>query len=224
MKNNLRLTQPSLFSVLVALLMAGFAFVFMQTGLGVFTGTDAGRHVLMRTMFVAATCLLMFDVLEGAFIARRGVDHKNPHFWIYGFYMGYFWMALMVLMQWDGMESAPRLLLTWGLGGVFFGGVMSWLGEPKRASLEGIYHVDKPVTGSAFAFLYYAWPAVVVGLLATFLAFPPVQGWDDRYFLFQMVFLGSVMPLFHHDRSQMWRHIWPRLLGLGLLVAGLFVT
>ena len=139
--NNLRISNPSGFSALVAALMSAFAFVFMTTGFGILT--ERGQSALLRTFYIAATYLLMFDVVECAYIAQGNAQNKRgPHFWIYAFYMGYFWMLLMLLMNWDGIESAKRLLLTWGIAGAFFGGVISQLGTPDRLALEDRYDLE----------------------------------------------------------------------------------
>jgi hypothetical protein len=222
MIKNFRVSNPNLFSIMLASLTAAFAFIVMTKGVAY---TTSSQSVIMRTAYVAATCLLMFDVMESAYIAR-GPDRnrKTIHFWIYAFYMGYFWMLLMVLMNWEGIQSASRVLLTWGCAGVFFGLAMSWMGARDHAALEHRYQLDKPATGHSLGFIYYIWPVLLVAVIVGFLIFPPTSGWSENYFLFQLVLMGTVMPLYAYRTGQFWENFWPRGLGIGLLLFGLLAT
>ena len=158
-----RASNPNLFSIMVASLVAAFAFIFISTGFGVFADTTSSQSVIMRTAYVAATCLLMPDVIESAYIARGSSRKpKTIRFWMYAFYMGYYWMILMVLMNWEGIQSASRVLLTWGCGGVFFGLAMTWMGVPDHAVLKHRYQLDKPTTEHSLGFIYYIWPIIIV--------------------------------------------------------------
>jgi hypothetical protein len=222
MIKNFRILNPNLFSITLATFMAAFAYLFMVTGLGVFTITEVSQSILMRTAYVAATCLLMFDVLETVYIARGSAQKKfSLYFWMYAFYMGYFWMLLMVLMHWDGMQSASRVLFSWGCAGAVFGLAMSWMTVPNHTALEHRYELDKPATGHFLGLIYYVWPILVVALILGFLLFPPAEGWGEKYFLFQLIFLGTTMPLYGFKNNKFWKDFFPRALGIAFLLYGL---
>ena len=225
MIKNFRASNPNLFSIMVASLAAAFAFIFISTGFGVFANTTSSQSVIMRTTYVAATCLLMSDVIESEYIARGSSRKpKTIHFWMYAFYMGYYWMLLMVLMNWEGIQSASRVFLTGGCGGVFFGLAMTWMGTPDHVVLKHRYQLDKPATGYSFGFIYYIWPIIIVAVTIGFLVFPPTSGWSENYFLFQLIFMGTVMPIYSLKTEQFWENFWPRGLGIGLLLFGLYFT
>lgn len=215
-----RISHPNEFAVVVALFIATFGYVFITAGSGYF-GT-LSTSVWMRVVYLAATALLMFDVVEAAYIARgKSRDTRNPHFWIYAFYMGYFWALLMILMFWEGVENIRALLIQWGLAGAAFGVAMAFLTNDDHSNLSRRFDLEKPATGHALGAIYYIWPIILILLIMGLIAFPPTQGWGENYLLFQMIFLGSLMPLYGYKKDNYWRNLYPRMIGITLLLIGL---
>lgn len=215
-----RVMSHNTLSVLLALLISAFVFVIISTQAGGFSTTD--ESVYLRTVYVAATGLLMYDVLTCASFARGAPRNlRSPHFWIFAFYMGYFWLLLMVLLRWEGIEGVKGVFIKWSGPAVFFGLMMSWVGVPNKIPLDNRYDLEKPVAGQSLGILYYIWPVVVVALNSGFLLAPPTDGWGENYLLFQMIFLGSLLPLYPFMEGQFWKHFWPRGLGYIFLFVGL---
>ena len=44
---------------------------------------------------------------------------------------------------------------------------------------------------------------------------------DEAYLLFQLIFLGAIMPLYAYRPGRYWTNFWPRALGISLLIYGL---
>jgi len=215
-----RSSRPIFYRFLWAIFVSTLACTCMVVGFG--QSTSGGESVLMRTAYVAAACLLFPDVLEGAYIARGSAKtHRMLHFWIYAFYMGYFFALLNILIFWEGMENAGGLLLRWSLMGAFFGTIMSCVGAHKYEMMTDMYDLERPTTDHFLGFLYYGLPIFLVSILAGLYIGQPIDGWDDGYFLFQMVFLGSIMPLYSLEKSRLWELSMPRIVGGIILVYGL---
>ncbi len=217
---NLRESYPNGFAVAIACATAAFGYVVMATGFGPFGAH--GASIAMRTTYIAAVCLLMFDVIESAHIARgTSRDRRNPYVWIYAFYMGYFWCLMMMLMFWRGAENIGMLLVQWGVAGAGFGLWMAFFITPPHGCPSGRFDLDNPPTDRPLGRLYIFWPIILVILITALVSFPPDTGWRDGYLLFQMIFLGSMMPLYNYAKPLLWRAALPRLIGFTLLLIGL---
>lgn len=215
-----RVSHPNEFAILVSLFTAAFGYFFMTAGSS-FLGT-VSTAVWMRVVYLAAASLLMFDVIEGAYIARvQSRNTRSPHFWIYAFYMGYFWALLMILMFWEGVENIRSLLIQWGLTGAAFGISMAFLTSHDDSNLSDRFDLEKPATGHALGSIYYIWPILLILLITGLIAFPPTQGWGENYLMFQMILLGSLMPLYGYKKDNFWRNLYPRMIGITLLLIGL---
>ena len=216
-------SQPNAFAIVSALLLALFLYALMAILAGGFDKIDASGP--MRVIFIAALLLLMQDVLVGAQIAlEKRRDFRIRHFWIYAFYFGYFYCVSIVLFFWDGVESAPRLLIQWGLSGTMFGIAMAVWTKPFSQTDEHLkdrFDLENPMTGRPFGFLYNIWPIVLIFLIVGLIAYPPTSGWSDKYPLFQFVLFGSLMPLYGYRTDHFWRNFAPRMVGLALLLIGL---
>lgn len=221
-RKTLRMSHPNLFTILIAILVAGFGYVFMGNNFGVFDGNTSS--VTLRTLYIAANCLLMSDVIETAYIARgTSRDLRNPHVWIYGFYMGYFWFIFMVLFQWDGVENVGKVIAIWAPGAAFFGAAMAYISKGDQRDVPDRFDLEKPMTEPALGGLYYIWPIVVTAAIIGLTLFAPSAGWTENRFLFQMILLGSLMPLYSYKTGSFWRNFAPRLIGITLLLMGLLV-
>jgi hypothetical protein len=92
-------SNPSEFLLLIAIAASVFGYVAMTTGFGVFDAQS--NSVIMRTICLAATVLLLSDVVQCADIARAGQRNvKSVHFWIFAFYLGYFCFLFHILIRW----------------------------------------------------------------------------------------------------------------------------
>ncbi|MEM8979014.1 MAG: hypothetical protein AAGD04_05985 [Pseudomonadota bacterium] len=207
--------------MLLAVAIAAFGYLFISTGFGVFEADLA--NIGLRTLYLAAACLMMTDVIQCADMERRGSrDVKDPNFWIYAVYMGYLWALLMILMYWQGAENAQSLLIQWGIAGAAFGVAMAFVNTREDTIFSKRFDQTKPITRHTMGGLYYAWPVVVIALIVGLIAYPPTNGWGDRYLLFQLVLLGSLMPLYEYNKDGYWWNIAPRSLGFVLLLISLF--
>ena len=161
----------------------------------------------------------MFDVLQCADIARAGQRNvKSVHFWIYAFYMGYFWLVQMMLMLWEGAANMQLFLMAYGLAGAAFGIMMAFLNVGDPALHSKRYDLERPRTERTLGFLYYVAPFILSGLIILSAWFPPVNGWSERYVFFNLILLGSLMPLYDFSEKNRWRHAYPRVLGSVLLL------
>lgn len=185
------------------------------------------ENVLMRLAFLAALYLLYIDVLAGTQLARRQrAGNTRANTLIFAFYMGYFWTVGMVLMFWTGIEEAGQLLAIFGAGGLFFGTIMAAL-PAKWSKTFDRYDTEKSIFNNGLTqAIYYLWPLILVATIAGLLAYPPTDGWRESYFLFQLIFLGSLMqPYGRKPTSTLFGSIaryWPKLLGTVFLMVGLF--
>jgi hypothetical protein len=210
-------SNPSEFILFLAIVLALFGYVFMATGFGVFEAQS--NAIIMRTICIAATVLLMLDVLQCADIARGGQRNvKSVHFWIFAFYSGYFWLVQMMLMLWQGAANMQLFLMAYGLAGAAFGIFMAFLnvGDPKIYAKR--YDLERPRTERTLGFLYYIAPFILSGLIILSAWFPPTGGWSERYVFFNLILLGSLMPLYDFSEKNRWRHAYPRILGSALLL------
>lgn len=186
---------------------------------------ELSASIGFRIVFLLAAVLMMQNAIIGATIAASGARRwRSAAFWMHAFYNGYFFAVLMVLLLWSGPADAPIRFLTGALGGAVFGIWTTVLNHDARApwfeTLVQRYDLERPVTEKPMGGLYHWWPLIIVALLASLVLFPPKQGWDDRYLLFQPILLGSVMPLYQPRRPL---DNWPSFLGIGLLIMGLFL-
>jgi hypothetical protein len=213
-------SNPSEFILLLAIGLALFGYVFMATGFGVFEAQS--NAVIMRTICIAATVLLILDVVQCADIARGGQRNvKSVHFWMFAFYMGYFWFVLMVLMLWQGTEKVQSLLITWSLSGAAFGIIMAFLNVGDPAPHSKRFDLERPRTERTLGFMYYAMPLILSGMIILVVWFAPTDGRSERYVFLHIILLGSLTPLYEFREENRWRHAYPRMLGIALLLIGL---
>lgn len=210
-------SNPSEFTLLLAIVLSLFGYVFMATG---FSDIEVQSNaVIMRTICIAATVLLMFDVLQCADIARAGQRNvKSVHFWIYAFYMGYFWLVQMMLMLWEGAANMQLFLMAYGLSGAAFGIMMAFLNVGDPAPHSKRFDLERPRTERTLGFMYYVAPFILSGLIVLSAWFPPENGWSERYVFFNLILLGSAIPLYDFSEENRWRHAYPRVLGSVLLL------
>ena len=223
-----RESNPTVFSFALAIVFAIFGYFFMRTGFGVYEPPD--NSIYMRTAYLCAFFLLMQDVLEaGDFAISKNPTIESPHFWIGAFHMGYFWAVGMIIVNWSGMEDAPRQLLTFGISGLFFGlittSVRIWR-PPHR--VHDNFDIENGMTRSPIPkALYFLWPIITVPMIAGLLASPPTKGWDEGYFLFQLIFFGTLLPLYPPNTGGLKMFGsgvgWPRLVGSIILMGALLL-
>ncbi len=221
--NNLRTTNSNIFVLLLAIGLAAFGFLYMQTGFGLYE--DTGSQKLARTMFIAAAALLYFDVQETLRIARFSSRNSSVSVvWNYRFYMGYHWASLMTLFLWKGSEQTSQMLLTWGIGGVLFGFLVTKIDTLNNSgTLEDRYDLDRPITNQSIGSLYFYWPLIIISTLAIHASFPSNSYWGEKYLLFQMIVFGAMFQYYPFKRGYFWAYGWPRMLGIALLIFGMFL-
>ena len=219
--------KPTVFAIGLAFVISGLAFIYMRTDLGAFE--DIELNIYMRTAFIAAAFLLMYDIMEAdAFALSNDPRIENPHFWVGAFHTGYLWTVFLIISSWEDMDAAAGLILQYSVFGIFFGLAMTWLDLCKRyVSVSDNFDIDNGMTRSRLPkTLYYSWPFIVILMIAALLSNPPTEAWDASYILFQIIFLGSLLPLYPPKTGglRFWGSgvAWPRLLGYAILTAILY--
>jgi hypothetical protein len=210
-------SNPSEFILLLAIATFVFGYFAMTTGFGVFDAQS--NAVMMRTICLAATVLLMLDVVQCADIARAGQrDVKSVHFWIFAFYLGYFCFLFHLLIRWEDIENIREFLIICSMSGAAFGIMMAFLNVGDPLTYAKRFDLERPRTERTLGFLYYVAPFISSGVIAFFVWFPPTDGWSERFMFFNLILLGSGMPLYDFREENRWRHAYPRYLGFALLL------
>jgi hypothetical protein len=224
--------KPTIFPIGLALVLSGLGFIFMRTNLGAFE--DIELNIYIRTAFIAAAFLLMYNIIEAdAFALSNDPRIENPHFWMGAFHTGYLWAVLLIISSWEDMDAAAGLILKFSVFGIFIGLAMTSTDltitslDLSKRSVSNNFDINNGMTRSQLPkMLYYSWPFIVILMIAALLSNPPTKGWDASYILFQIIFLGSLLPLYPPKTGglRFWgsRVAWPRLLGYAILTANLF--
>ncbi len=212
---------------IVSAVLVGLVIWLIARYVPLFSDADAE----LRGIYAAALVLLTSDVLETTVIAARAPSAGRIARWMYAFYHAYFSMVIFLFVIWDGTgELSSTVTMAWILGLVIFLGHGLGVFGPAKNGNPDTYNLDEPVTQKPTGrIIYYMWPLVIVLLLIGFTMFPPENGWSATYFLFQLVLLGSIFPLYQRKTpGSVWsRAAWQanilRVLGYVVLLAGLFL-
>ncbi len=216
--------KPELY-IFVSAVLVGAGIWLTARYVPVFTDVDAA----LRGVYATALVLLISDVLETTSIAARQPSAGRGARWMYAFYHAYFAAVMFTLIIWNGAAGVPATLMQAGIVGlaIFLG--QGLFGSVEEGNPDG-YNLDEPVTQkTAGRIVYYGWPPLTVLLLTGFVLFPPDNGWSAAYFLFQIVLLGSIFPLYQRKTSgtgwslAAWRANILRVLGYIVLLAGLAI-
>lgn len=79
------------------------------------------------------------------------------------------------------------------------------------------------MTGRGLGGPYYIWPIILSAAIIGLTRFAPGADWPENRFLFRVILLGSLMPLYGYMTGSFWRNFAPRLIGITLLLMGLLV-
>lgn len=218
----LKSSYPQAYAICWALGLSIFSYVFMT--LDPEASGEGTSSILQRAVFVAAAVLLMNDIVEGlAHQKGQTRSPKDPVFWLYAFYMGYFWFTLVTLMLWSADEMARVTLATWAVTAAAFGIAMAAFPSGKESVPPSGYDLSKPYTEGAYRYLFYMYPvALVVFFLGMAWAYPTSLD-DEPQLFFRLILLGSIMGPYEYKEGQYLRTQVPRIVGTTLLLIGFFV-
>jgi len=164
MLQNFRDRHPVYFSLISAAFAAGFGYLCLMFGAG-WDSTRMPSDAAIRICFLAATGLLMEDVIDGCSIALS--QHPTPrsrHFWMFAFYLGlWFFILITLILRVDTFASHMGVigLIISLLFGVFMAAlaIKSKLSSKTTiAPLKARYNLEKPT----HHYLYFAMPFFVI--------------------------------------------------------------
>ena len=187
--------------------------------------TDA---LISRLAFAAGFLLWGFDTLLSSSHLRGERSLGNPLRWVNAGHMAWFFGTYLLLGTGADLKAAS--LIAPLVGAVFFGITMVFLpfGDfkgPMPPLPPGRYDTSRPLSDYPFWHAFYIlWPFIVLALIAAMVAFPPDQGWDEEYLLFQI----ALLPWLHQAYPRAGDAPWLRgmlvikIAGLTCLLFGLF--
>jgi len=237
MLQNFRDRHPVYFSLISAAFAAGFGYLCLMFGAG-WDSTRMPSDAAIRICFLAATLLLMEDVLDGCSIALS--QHPTPrsrHFWMFAFYLGlWFFILITLILRVDTFASHMGVigLIISLLFGVFMAAlaIKSKLSSKTTiAPLKARYNLEKPT----HHYLYFAMPFFVI--LVIFIDFiiarsmtAPIQPDDGNlrfislYTLYLLILMSGLTPLYQRQNHGSWaaKIGGTRLLGMIILGFGVY--
>lgn len=209
-----RLT-PFLWAAGLAAMVLAFAWV---------EGRALDTEVLRRVLYAAAATLLWHDLIAIARARPGARSLRDPQRWYLAYAMGGFWGTLMLIVAWEPGTPVWTQVLTWATAGAFFGGIMAATeAGPAQNTDADLYDLTPLDTPGMWARRFIlGWPLVALAVLGGLAAYPPDDGWGAGYFLFQVVFLMTLVGPTPKGGFT-WANvlILPRPLGLVLLLIGL---
>lgn len=217
MLDGLRQTRPGLLAILMAASVALLATGLIR--LDFFP--DGEGDYAFRIVLIAAHVLMMFDTLETARL-RLSLERSRRAQAQFGFYMGYHWAVLLILLGWPGLEGAAFHVLIWGGAGVIFGAFMAW-NPGTAAPIPNRYDIERSMGHAPMGRVFTFWPLIMMGVIAAQMGAFAFGLWPlhERYFLWLLVILGTAPMAYEFERSRFWVHFMPRALGLILLTVGI---
>ena len=217
MLQNFRDRHPVYFSLTHAAFVTSVGYYCLMFDAD-WDSTRMPSNTAIRIYFLAATVLLMEDVLDGCSIALS--QHPTPrsrHFWVFAFYLGLWFFILMTLILWiDTFASHMGVigLIISLLFGVFMAAlaIKSKLSSKTTiAPLKARYNLEKPT----HHYLYFAMPFFVI--LVIFIDFiiarsmtAPIQPDDGNlrfislYTLYLLILMSGLTPLYQRQNHRSW--------------------
>ena len=217
MLQNFRDRHPVYFSLTHAAFVASVGYYCLMFDAD-WDSTRMPSDAAIRICFLAATVLLMEDVLNGCSIALS--QHPTPrsrHFWMFAFYLGlWFFILITLILRVDTFASHMGVI---GLIiSLLFGVFMAASAKKSKLSskttiapLKARYNLEKPT----HHYLYFAMPFfVILIILIDFIIAhsmtAPIQP-DDRnlrfislYTLYLLILMSGLTPLYQKQSHGSW--------------------
>lgn len=191
----------------------------------------------MRCAYVGALTLISADTLSGTYLAMlRETDNRRRHRWIHGFCIGYVYALGVLIMLWEGSDTARVNFIIWGLSGGGFGWFMTWImlrrqNDPKwkdafqalsaRYESQSIY-----ARYPNRAWIFWGWPVLLLANFLFYGLFVIDSAETMRQPFFQMVVLSAIGAPYQRTGVKNFLDVLrsnpPFFLGLLLLFAGFF--
>ena len=208
MLQNFRDRHPVYFSLTHAAFVTSVGYYCLMFDAD-WDSTQMPSDAAIRICFLAATVLLMEDVLDGCSIALW--QHPTPssrHFWMFAFYMRlWFFIFMTLILGTDKFPSHRRIIAL--IMSLLFGVVMAAVAIKSKLSskiaiapLKARYNLEKPT----HHYLYFAMPFFVI--LVIFIDFiiarsttAPIQPDDGNlrfislYSLYLLILMSGLTPL-----------------------------
>ena len=237
MRQNFRDRHPVYFSLTHAAFVTSVGYYCLMFDAD-WDSTQMPSNAAIRICFLAATLLLMEDVLDGCSIALS--QHPTPrsrHFWMFAFYLGlWFFILITLILRVDTFASHMGVigLIISLLFGVFMAAlaIKSKLSSKTTiAPLKARYNLEKPT----HHYLYFAMPFFVI--LVIFIdviiahSMPaPIQPDDGNlrfirlFTLYLLIAVSGLTPLYQRQShgSSVAKFGGTRLLGIIILSFGVY--
>lgn len=183
--------RAMMLSYLAAAALAGLIFFDVSF-------SDPAPDLVLRALMVAGLLLYSADVLDTATIATRGHSLRDPDLWVAGLLHGWFLGMVLLMLLWDGVNQIPVTAIGAGIGGLIYGGLMiAGSSRNKGFAAERLYDLDKPVADKASRHLFWRlWPVLAICVIVGIVIWPPDDGWDPAYVLFQMILLPFIVTYY----------------------------
>jgi len=204
--------RPKRFSPLFRGLVSAVVFVSLMFGLDWFTfaagpnehGGPVRDYWWIYAALLAASALLMVDVVDTATLARRDAGRWSADGWMYAYAVGASWGVPMTLIMWRPDIDAWINVAIWGGAGALFGLWMNLLFHPDKPTyhkrfggfdaLEHFYSDWKSIQEQKFGgAVYYWWPFIVIGLIALMASTGSEDAYHNLVIGWQLVLMTSIM-------------------------------
>lgn len=196
----------------------------------------AVHDLWVRMCYMAASCLLFYDLIETSILANGKPESSRLDFWLCVFCNAMGMISLLTLLLWRGLESAPYTFPILAVGGVMLG-YMTAKSTKAKLTLSPM-NAEKPLLikydmkqdileGRFSRIVYLGWPIVSIILIVMALYAPFGEGVSANYFLFLVLLPGVMLPRYAFWKKKSYLSlqylelISPKIVGIGLLLFGL---